>query len=162
MPRYDYDEDGDLILSDDPVAIAQRAKTARIKAMKEADPEKYGLAMDPRSVAQRKETREKLERGERKLEYRNWVLEKEESNQDEVKPVLPDPRDKTAEPETPISPVGITQVAPAEPLQPDRLAGRNIGVPTMETTAKRILTTVSDQLHIMSGQIDILKTLVSK
>ena len=37
MPKYDYDEDGDLILSDDPVAIAQRAKTARIKAMKEAE-----------------------------------------------------------------------------------------------------------------------------
>ena len=46
MPFYDYDEDGDLILSDEPEAIARRAETARRKVIREADPEKYGLPME--------------------------------------------------------------------------------------------------------------------
>ena len=162
MPFYDYDEDGDLILSDEPEAIDRRAETARRKAIKEADPERYGLPMDPKSVANRKETREKYERAEEKIRERASVLKMEESmsigvptmkmatKHDEVKPALPDPRDKAAEPEPPIPSADITQVALAEPLSSDQLSG------------EQILTTVSRQLHIMSEQIEILKTLVSK
>jgi len=151
------DEDGDPILSDAPEMVAKRTKTARLKAMKAADPKGYGLPTDPKSVRERKETIERMERAERKRIARRVIPEgsrligvptiKMTATPDSVEPSLHDPRAKADEP------VEITH-SPDIP-EVDSLVRDN-------KTGEQILSVVSRQIDIFAGQIEIMKTLIPK
>ena len=160
MSRQRLDEDGDHILSDNLEMVANRTKTARIKEMKEADPEGYGLPTDAKSVRRRKETSERMARAERKRIARRVMSDgsrsigvptvKMTTSPYSVEPVLPDPRDKAYELSEPTYLPGIPE---ADSLQ----------VPVdVNATGEQILSVVSRQIDIFAGQIEIMKTLIPK
>ena len=158
MPRYKADEDGSPILSDDPKAILRLQATARQKAMKEADPERYGLSADSKDVRRRKDSREAMETAEAKRIARRVTLEwhigvpsmKMTTNADSVEPALPDPRDK---PDEPVEPTYLPDIPEAESLK----------LPVYDNaTGEQILSVVSRQIDIFAGQIEIIKTLLPK
>ena len=123
-----------------------------------ADPERYGLSMDTRAVKDRADNREAMARAGAKLELRKAKSRggipvpsmRTKTNLDPEGIVLPDPRDKVAEPVEQIPSPDIGLLTPLKMTE------------TVDLSAEQILTTVSRQLHIMSEQIQILKTLVSR
>ena len=158
MPWYEVDEDGDRILSDAPALVVKRTKTARLKAMKEADPESYGLPMDDKSVRRRRYSREEMERAEAKRIARRVIPEgsigvptvKMSTSLYSVEPALPDPRDKSNQP---VEPTYLPDIPKADsPKLPVHV----------DATSEQILSVVSRQIDIFAGQIEIMKTLVHK